>query len=80
MRSCRITTRRRPLTNAHPWRLPSRLDIRVANAVDEGWPDDLADLDEDLVTVALRLGIDQSRLSEIANEAEASFEALSKLS
>ena len=52
----------------------------VAIQIDEGWPDDPADLDKALVATAERLGVDCSRLVELASEAEASFEALSKLS
>lgn len=53
---------------------------RVAVQIEKGWPDDSADLDEGLVSVAERLGVDRIRLAELASEAEASFEALSKLS
>lgn len=53
---------------------------RIATQIEAGWPDDLDELDETLVEVANRLGLDADRLVDIANEAEASFEALSKLS
>ncbi len=53
---------------------------RIAVAIEEGWPDEQADLDEELLSVGARLGIDGPRLFELASEAEASFEALSKLS
>jgi putative nucleotidyltransferase with HDIG domain len=52
----------------------------VALQIEEGWPAEAADLDEAMVSVAARLGIDGPRLFELASEAEASFEALSKLS
>lgn len=52
----------------------------TAHQIDAGWPDDLEDLPEHYLLVAERLGLDARRLSEIANEVEAAFEALSKLS
>jgi len=52
----------------------------VALQIEEGWPNEADELDEEMVSVAARLGIDRPRLFELASEAEASFEALSKLS
>ncbi|HEB88750.1 MAG TPA: HDOD domain-containing protein [Deltaproteobacteria bacterium] len=52
---------------------------RIASQIEQGWPEDAAELDETLVERATRLGVDPPRLSDIAMEAETNFEALSKL-
>ena len=51
----------------------------IANQVADGWPEDCADLEEDLVRQGEALGLDRARLADIANDAEANLEALSKL-
>ena len=56
------------------------LGHEIAKQIDAGWPDDLDELDDALVATAEKLGLDRSRVDDIATEAEASYEALSKLS
>jgi HD-like signal output (HDOD) protein len=56
------------------------LGHRMAERIEEGWPDEPEELDEALLAVAARLGLDHARLFDIASEAEANVEALSKLS
>ena len=58
----------------------TELGNRIANQIEEGWPDDISELEEALVESAQRLGIDSDRLTDVASEAAASFQALSKLS
>lgn len=56
------------------------LGHRIATQIEETWPDDSSELDPSLVELAEQLGLDADRLVDISSEAEASFEALSKLS
>lgn len=56
------------------------LGHRIATQIEETWPDDSSELDPSLVELAEQLGLDADRLADISSEAEASFEALSKLS
>ena len=55
------------------------LGHRIANQIVAGWPQDLSQLEESMVALAARLGLDSDRLAEIAADSEANFEALSKL-
>ncbi len=56
------------------------LGNRVAHQIESGWPDSPDELDASLRSFAETLGITPERLGDIAIEAEASFEALAKLS
>ncbi|MFO0688870.1 MAG: HDOD domain-containing protein [Myxococcota bacterium] len=56
------------------------LGHRIAHGIEHGWPRDPADLDPDLLAAGARFGLDGDRLTDIASEAEANFEALNKLS
>jgi len=53
---------------------------RIAVTIERGWPRKAEDLDPELLGSGARLGLDGDRLADIAGEAEANFEALSKLS
>ena len=55
------------------------LGDRIAHQIEAGWPEDVADVPPGLVELADRLGLDADRLHDVAAEAAASFEALSKL-
>jgi len=52
---------------------------RIAATIEHGWPRSADELDPALVASGAELGLDVARLSDIAGEAEANFEALSKL-
>lgn len=52
----------------------------IADQLEVGWPQDANDLEPAIVERASELGVDRSQLVDIANEAEANFQALSKLS
>lgn len=51
----------------------------IAHRIVQGWPKDPLDLEPALADAGEALGLDCSRLADIASEAEASFEALDKL-
>ena len=57
-----------------------QLGHRIAGQIEAGWPEDPAQLDEELSESAGKLGLTPERLADIAVESEASFEALNKLS
>ncbi|MAG33367.1 MAG: hypothetical protein CL908_21025 [Deltaproteobacteria bacterium] len=52
----------------------------IARQIEAGWPDETGKLDPPLLALAERLGVAPERLCDVAAEAEASFETLSKLS
>ncbi len=56
------------------------LGHRIANQIEEGWPSDCGDLPEFLISLGARAGLDVDRLADVAAEAEANLEALTKLS
>lgn len=56
------------------------LGHRIARGLDAGWPQDPGDIDPELCNAAEGFGLSRERLADIAMEAEASFEALDKLS
>ena len=56
-----------------------RLGHRVAHQIDAGWPQEAADLAGGVTESGQLLGLDADRLTDIAMEAEANFEALDKL-
>lgn len=56
------------------------LGQRIANQIEIGWPDDGEGLPESLVALGAKWGLDVDRLTDVAGEAEANLEALSKLS
>ena len=62
--------------------LSAAIDLahRVAERIEHGWPRSSDDLDAALLAAGERLGLDADRLTDIAGEAEANFEALNKLS
>ena len=62
--------------------LAAAIDLghRIAEAIERGWPKSADDLDPALLASGTRLGLDGDRLTDIAGEAEANFEALNKLS
>ena len=62
--------------------LAAAIDLghRIAEAIERGWPTSADELDPGLLAAGARLGLDGDRLSDIAGEAEANFEALNKLS
>lgn len=62
--------------------LAAAIDLghRIAERIERGWPKSPEDLDPALLASGARLGLDGDRLSDIAVEAEANFEALNKLS
>ncbi len=62
--------------------LASAIDLghRIASAIERGWPRNPEDLDPALLASGARLGLEGDRLTDIASEAEANFEALNKLS
>ena len=51
----------------------------IADQIALGWPEDLEELPEELCRAAAPLGLELERLTDIADDAEANFEALSKL-
>lgn len=56
------------------------LGHRIAERIELGWPREVEDLDSELLAAGARFGLDGDRLTDIASEAEANFEALNKLS
>ncbi len=62
--------------------LAAAIDLahRIAERLEHGWPRNSEDLDAGLLASGARLGLDADRLTDIAGEAEANFEALNKLS
>jgi len=62
--------------------LAAVLDLghRIAERIELGWPKESEDLDAELLAAGARFGLDGDRLTDIASEAEANFEALNKLS
>lgn len=61
--------------------LAAAIDLghRIAKAIEAGWPSNADDIDPALLASGRRLGLEADRLTDIASEAEANFEALSKL-
>jgi len=55
------------------------LGHQIANQIEAGWPADARELDEDTMKAAAQLGLDVDRLVDIAADAEANLQALSKL-
>lgn len=55
------------------------LSHRIAGTVERGWPRNAEDLDPALLAAGARFGLDGDRLTDVASEAEANFEALNKL-
>ncbi len=62
--------------------LAAAIDLghRIAQTIERGWPKSVDELDPALLACGARLGLDGDRLTDIAGEAEANFEALNKLS
>ncbi len=62
--------------------LAAAIDLghRIALRIERGWPKSADDLESELIESGARLGLDADRLTDIAGDAEASFEALNKLS
>ena len=62
--------------------LAAAIDLghRIAQRIERGWPKSADDLEPELIGSGARLGLDADRLTDIAGDAEASFEALNKLS
>ena len=62
--------------------LAAAIDLghRIAEAIERGWPKSTDQLESALLESGARLGLDGDRLTDVASEAEANFEALNKLS
>lgn len=56
-----------------------QLGDRIAETIEAGWPADVEELPSGFVEEAAALGLDEVDLADVAVEAEASFQALSKL-